>query len=137
MVANSSKQQTSGISSTDQVTNFEVKVRILPLGEKELVELTAGRAPFRPGMSASVNIQTASVKNVLSVPVSAVALREVKADSGKSGNGKKEVVFVVTVCWRAVRRTGPSRPLKSSPCWKPGSSLATPVEGWPSAWRPG
>ncbi|MEI2694760.1 MAG: efflux RND transporter periplasmic adaptor subunit [Saprospiraceae bacterium] len=56
--------------STDQVTKFVVKIRIEKSSYAELV--VNNRAPFRPGMSATVEINTHEVKNVLSVPIQAV-----------------------------------------------------------------
>lgn len=70
-IANSAK--TTGISA-DQVTNFDVKILILPDSYKALIK--EGEAnPFRPGMSASVDIQTGTKVNVLSVPIQAVTTR--------------------------------------------------------------
>ncbi|MBN2682549.1 MAG: efflux RND transporter periplasmic adaptor subunit [Bacteroidales bacterium] len=59
--------------STDQATSFDVKIRILPESYAEL--LKEKPQPFRPGMSASVDIQTKTVNNVLSVPIKAVTAR--------------------------------------------------------------
>jgi HlyD family secretion protein len=67
--------------SADQVTNFEVKIRILPDSYKDL--LKAGQenlSPFRPGMSATVDIQTKTVQNVLTVPIQAVTSRSDTTD---------------------------------------------------------
>jgi HlyD family secretion protein len=70
-IANSSNS--TGIS-VDQVTNFVVKIRLLResyqflLSENNLI-------PFRPGMSASVDIQTRKVANVISIPIQAVTTR--------------------------------------------------------------
>lgn len=70
-IANSAN--TIGIT-IDQVTNFVVKVRILR--ESYLDLITAQNiSPFRPGMSASVDIQTKRVAGVLSVPIMAVTTR--------------------------------------------------------------
>jgi HlyD family secretion protein len=61
----------------DQVTNFSVKVRILPESYAKLCEgMPEGYSPFRPGMSATVKIRTESKSNVLSVPIRAIATRE-------------------------------------------------------------
>jgi HlyD family secretion protein len=70
-IANSAN--TMGISA-DQVTNFVVKVRIL---RESYLDLVNGQntSPFRPGMSASVDIQTKRVEGVLSVPIMAVTTR--------------------------------------------------------------
>lgn len=73
-IANSA--QTEGIG-TDQVTNFSVKIRILPESYADLqAKLPAHLSPFRPGMSATVDIQTKIEPNALSVPIQAVTTRE-------------------------------------------------------------
>ncbi|MBT3383655.1 MAG: efflux RND transporter periplasmic adaptor subunit [Prolixibacteraceae bacterium] len=74
-------------ASTDQVTNFDVKVFLLSESYVDLVDSTSGNIyPFRPGMSATVDIQTETRENVISVPISAVTTR-VKIEGG----GTKEV----------------------------------------------
>lgn len=61
----------------DQVTNFSIKVLILPESYAHMVENEmAGSSPFRTGMSATVEIQTASVLQALSIPIKAIASRE-------------------------------------------------------------
>ena len=70
-VANSSK--TSATSSIDQATTFEVKVRITP--ESYLDLMAENASPFRPGMSASVQIQTSKAENVPALPISAITSR--------------------------------------------------------------
>lgn len=64
-------------SSIDQVTNFSVKIRILPESYNHLM---AGKdknySPFRPGMSATVEVQTERTENALAVPIKAIASRE-------------------------------------------------------------
>lgn len=71
----STSANTVGVSA-DQVTNFEVKIRILPVSYKDLIKTeNPNESPFRPGMSATVDIQTESVVNVLTVPIQAVTTR--------------------------------------------------------------
>jgi HlyD family secretion protein len=71
----STSANTVGVSA-DQITNFNVKIRILPQSYKEMVDTASAiRSPFRPGMSATVDIQTETVHNVLSVPIQAVTTR--------------------------------------------------------------
>ena len=65
-------------SSADQVTNFGVKVRIID------------SVSFRPGMTATVDIQSEYVKDVLSLPIQAVTTRY-----DAKGEDKLECVFVV------------------------------------------
>ncbi|MGV8878011.1 MAG: efflux RND transporter periplasmic adaptor subunit [Sphingobacteriaceae bacterium] len=62
-------------TSADQVTNFKVKVRILPQSYQELLRKNnANQSPFRPGLSATVDIQT-NRKTGLSIPIQAVTAR--------------------------------------------------------------
>ncbi|MBN2237084.1 MAG: efflux RND transporter periplasmic adaptor subunit [Bacteroidales bacterium] len=63
-------------TSADQVTNFDVKIRILSSSYTDLVpENDPNYSPFRPGMSASVDIQTHTERNILVVPIAAVTTR--------------------------------------------------------------
>jgi HlyD family secretion protein len=74
-------------TSTDQVTNFDVKVFLLKESYEDLIDTSGGKFyPFRPGMSATVDIQTETRENVISVPIQAVTTR-IK----KEGGGTKEV----------------------------------------------
>lgn len=74
-------------TTADQVTNFEVKILLLSESYTDLIDsVRANFYPFRPGMSAAVEILTESRENVLTVPISAVTTR-VK----KKGGGTKEV----------------------------------------------
>jgi HlyD family secretion protein len=67
----------SASTSTDQVTNYTVHIFILPQSYQDLrVKLGKGRFPFKPGMSAGVEIQTRSENNVLSIPINAVTTRD-------------------------------------------------------------
>ena len=73
-IANSAKL--SGAASADQVTNFEVKVEILKESYQHLIpENSVNYYPFRPGMSATVDIQTFSVRDVITVPIQAITTR--------------------------------------------------------------
>ena len=98
-VANSAS--VSGVQSTDQVTNYTVKARILRESYQDLLEgKSADFSPFRPGMSTTIDIITNRVASVLSVPIAAVTTRDtLKSDSKKVievTNAKvKECVFVV------------------------------------------
>ncbi len=93
-IANSSNDLTSSVGgsvalSTDQVTNFVVTIDLLPESYKDLISADKPY-PFRPGMSASVDIQTRSVKDALSVSIQAVGARE-----DEDANELREVVFKV------------------------------------------
>jgi HlyD family secretion protein len=74
--------------TSDQVTNFKVKVRILKDSYQDLLEGKPNTySPFRPGMTATVDIITKTKNNVLAVPISAVV---VKADTTAVKNIKIE-----------------------------------------------
>lgn len=84
--------------SADQVTNFEVKILILEESYQSLIDKNpAVNSPFRPGMSATVDIQTETAIGILTVPIQAVTTRadtteaaEMKQEDG--GEGSEETV---------------------------------------------
>jgi HlyD family secretion protein len=83
-IANSAS--TTG-ATADQVTNFDVKVFLLKESYEDLIDEASGNLyPFRPGMSATVDILTETREGVISVPIAAVTTR-IKKESG----GTKEV----------------------------------------------
>jgi HlyD family secretion protein len=98
----------AGTLAADQVTNFKVKVRILEESYKDLVEgKSETYSPFRPGMTATVDIITEIRKNAISVPISAIVIKtdtsstkkpydkQIVADDISSSDEKKfECVFV-------------------------------------------
>ncbi|MFT5616868.1 MAG: HlyD family secretion protein [Arenicella sp.] len=114
-IANSANE-TAGIS--ESVTEFEVRILIDPSSYADLLK-ERKQSPFRPGMTASVDIITEKKVDVLSVPLSAVTARDLekekekankkdgergegrgnkdskKEDSSKSDDNLKEIVFVV------------------------------------------
>ena len=75
-IVTSISNSASSALTADQVTNFKVKVRILKESYEDLLE---GRpntySPFRPGMTATVDIITDTKSNVLSVPISSVVIK--------------------------------------------------------------
>lgn len=75
----------SASTSTDQITSFEVKVEIDPSSYLKRSDLMAGlkpnQSPFRPGMSAQVEIFTETEKNALSIPIQAVTVRKPENDA--------------------------------------------------------
>lgn len=73
--------------STNDVTNYKVHIRLSPDSYKNLIDPKRPRHfPFRPGMSASADIQTRTNLNVLSVPINAVATREKNTDNAVVGS---------------------------------------------------
>ena len=101
--------------TAEAVTEFEVKIRLLPTSYEHLLQAKPGRrvVPFRPGMTASVDVITNRKSNVLSVPLAAVTTRTDKKDmsiklasksnvagddQSRKGNFKEkieEVVFLI------------------------------------------
>ena len=77
--------------SADQVTNFDVRIRILPESYADLMrEEMSDYSPFRPGMSATVDIQTKTEYNVLTVPIQAVTTRADTLTADKQNNAENE-----------------------------------------------
>lgn len=83
----------TGSGTNEQVTNYQVKVRIitphnLDSGGSELVRSEVSEDPeagffpsFKPGMSATVDIETQTATNVVSVPIQAVTVRDFALDA--------------------------------------------------------
>lgn len=104
-------QQTAAAStsSASQITNYTVHIRILKSSYKDLIDPKhPEHFPFRPGMSANVDIQTKRKNHVLAVPIAAVTMQKNNPDStNNSGNNQQnatnsnntnnnpEVVYVV------------------------------------------
>lgn len=91
-------QTSSAISSSTDVTNYEVRVRILRESYTDLIDPSKPKKfPFRPGMSASADIQTRTNRNVIVVPINAVTTRD-KNDTAsivakpKAGSGEVKTV---------------------------------------------
>lgn len=62
--------------TADQVTNFKVKIRIVKESYADLLEgKPVSFSPFRPGMTATVDIATTTKTNVLNIPISAVVVK--------------------------------------------------------------
>lgn len=87
--------------TSDQVTNFIVKIRILPSSYSQLPDQ---KMPFRPGMSATVDINTHTEHNVITIPIQSVTTREKNKDKDKDSETItvskvdeeiEEVVFVM------------------------------------------
>jgi HlyD family secretion protein len=87
-IANSAK--TTGVSA-DQVTNFDVKIRVLSESGDKLSE---NKYPLRPGMSATVDILTETKPGIITVPIQAVTTRT-DTTSGSKKVTKEDVRTVV------------------------------------------
>ncbi|MCU0423724.1 MAG: efflux RND transporter periplasmic adaptor subunit [Bacteroidia bacterium] len=91
-IANSAT--TTAQTTSDQITNFIVKIRILRSSYSDLTTLYGKkRNVFRPGMSASVDIQTQSASNTMATPIESVTMRD-KGEldtSSTKGNDPKTI----------------------------------------------
>ena len=85
--------------------DFNVKILLLEESYKDLIDSVSGKKyPFRPGMSATVDIQTETVYNVLAVPIQSVTTRsdtsgvvkeeDANADVAATKEEVKEYVFL-------------------------------------------
>lgn len=75
-VVTSISNSASTAVSADQVTNFKVKVRIVKESYLDLLEgKPATYSPFRPGMTATVDIITKRKEKVIGIPISAVVMK--------------------------------------------------------------
>ncbi len=112
-IANTAKDATT----LDAVTEFEVRIRLLNESYRDLVAANPRAVPFRPGMTASVDILTNQKASALSVPLTAVVTRtadeiagrkptpadptrpktgtDATADAAKPKEELKEVVFLL------------------------------------------
>jgi HlyD family secretion protein len=90
-------------TSVDQVTNFNVKIHLLKESYKDLMDAARPEySPFRPGMTTTVEIQTETAGDALSIPIQAVTTRVAKDSLDKynsknvkekgDGDDKMEVV---------------------------------------------
>ena len=108
-IVTSISNSASSTTTADQVTNFKVKVRILKESYMDLIEgKPATYSPFRPGMTATVDIITTRKENVIGIPISSVVIKsdttatpkievvdEKEGDKVKTKSDKKlECVFV-------------------------------------------
>lgn len=95
-VVTSISNSASTTLTSDQVTNFKVKIRILKESYQDLLEgQPSSYSPFRPGMTATVDILTKTKTNVLAVPISSVVVKSdtaaVKDFTVEDPNEKKTV----------------------------------------------
>jgi len=87
-IASSTKNSLTSQVSND-VTNYEVRIRLNPESYKDLIDpLKPKKFPFRPGMNASAEIRTKRIIDVLSVPITSVNARVKGSD--KTAEDKKK-----------------------------------------------
>lgn len=77
-------------SSTNDVTNYEVRIRLDKSSYQDLIDPAKPRQfPFRPGMNASADIKTQRLDNVLAVPITAVNARSKGSDKSLADKKKE------------------------------------------------
>ncbi len=89
--ANTASTTAATSLNTDQVTNFIVKIIIDPSSYEDEVSAT-NLYPFRPGMSASVDVITDIKEDILTAPIQAITVRKEDEDDEESDE-LKEVTF--------------------------------------------
>ncbi len=89
-IASSTKTGAAALTSSNDVTNYEVHIRLDPSSYQDLIDPARPKKfPFRPGMNASADIKTKRKDNVVSVPIASVAAR-VKGSETNIEEKKKE-----------------------------------------------
>lgn len=83
----SSTTTSAATATSNEVTNYEVRIRLDPASYKDLER--PGKLTFRPGMSATADIKTMRKDNVIAVPITAVNGR-VKGSDKSIADKKKE-----------------------------------------------
>jgi HlyD family secretion protein len=93
----SASASTAAALITEQATNFTVIISLLHSSYMDLVDPAKGKVPFLPGMSATVDIISDRVTNVLSVPIESVTARaDIFGDTADvDEDSLKEYVFLV------------------------------------------
>ena len=88
-IANPQLNSATGVASSNEVTNYKVHIRLMPESYKDLI-ISKNRFPFRPGMTASADIQTKTKRDVIAVALNAVTTRDSKKESSSSDKGEGE-----------------------------------------------
>ena len=84
-------------STGTDVTNYKVFIRLLPESYQELLDPSRPKSfPFRPGMSASADIQTKTHENRLAVPMNAVTTRDKNDSTSKNAASEKNKDVIST-----------------------------------------
>lgn len=113
-IGNTALNTLASAVSSSEVTNFSVKIRILQESYQHLCEgQDEGYSPFKPGMSATVDVETERKQDILTVPIKAVTSREdttakkmvevgdEEVKSPKDANQEKRDPFIVVFVMNA------------------------------------
>ncbi|MBK8087355.1 MAG: efflux RND transporter periplasmic adaptor subunit [Chitinophagaceae bacterium] len=89
-ISSSSTSAQQQVTTTSDVTNYKVYIRIDPASYADLIDPAKGKnLPFRPGMSASADIMTTKHENIVAVPILAVTTRD-KSEQASKTKAKEE-----------------------------------------------
>jgi HlyD family secretion protein len=90
-IASSNTTASSAASTSNDVTNYKVHIRLLRESYNDLFDPARPRSfPFRPGMNASADIQTRTKANVIAANINAVTTREKGTDKVVGNDKDKE-----------------------------------------------
>ena len=90
-IASSTIKSGASATATNDVTNYEVHIRLDPSSYADLMDPSKPKKfPFRPGMNASADIKTKRMENVLAVPITSVAARVIGSDENIDDKKKAE-----------------------------------------------
>ncbi|SDC48721.1 efflux RND transporter periplasmic adaptor subunit [Niabella drilacis] len=82
---------TTGTATSNDVTNYEVRIRIDKNSYQDLVDPQHPRKfPFRPGMNASAEIKTKRKENIITVPIASVNARVKGSDKSLNDTRKEQ-----------------------------------------------
>ena len=110
IASSTNKTGAAAATSTNDVTNYEVHIRLDPASYQDLLDPSQPKKfPFRPGMNASADIKTQTKNNVLAIPIIAVAAKDENEENANDKDASqakedqvstapanvKEVVFVL------------------------------------------
>jgi HlyD family secretion protein len=84
-ISSSSTSAQQQVTTTSDVTNYKVYIRIDPASYADLIDPAKGKnLPFRPGMSASADIMTTKHESIIAVPILAVTTRDKNEQASKT-----------------------------------------------------
>jgi HlyD family secretion protein len=90
-IASSTKTSAASAATSNEVTNYEVRIRLEKESYKDLIDPSKPKKfPFRPGMNASADIKTKRHDDVLAIPIMAVNARVKGSDKSLADKKKEE-----------------------------------------------
>jgi HlyD family secretion protein len=90
-IASSTKTSSGSAVTSNDVTSYEVRIRLDKDSYKDLVDPSKPKKfPFRPGMNANADIKTKRHDNVLAIPIMSVNARVKGSDKSMADKKKEE-----------------------------------------------